>query len=597
MKMTRRICALLAVLMLCMAVLPAAAENAVLTFYTLGSKVNDFTLTTCKGEPITLSEILKEKDMVLINIWATWCGPCEMEFPYLEEAYQQYKDDVEVIAVSCEASDTDNDLAAYAESHGLTFPIARDTANLAMQFYAASIPTSVVIDRFGTVCFIESGAQTSTDAFARLFDAFVGEGYTESRLLSSIPATRPNIPKAEVGKLAEALNAELTFSNPTDVYTWPMIPAEIDDRLCVMSTNKGVDDTEAALYASVSAKAGDVLAVTFKVSSEAAADLLGITVNGETVKVFGGEKDWMTYAYSIAADGEYTVGLKYVKDPLNSAGEDVVYIDELVVLSGAKAEAALAANPVYPAAGATTLTVANDDARQIVFDDPTYALLSLFGLADYYLVPGGNASFHATLGAAVDPEAAFFVNYYDGSITSVLPSMTADGYAYATAIDSMETTGYTYTNVHLYPSADGAITDVRTVVCFASEENVNEFVAMMKLYGYTVDGWSYIDGSDASTDALTGEGTDALSHYTLTFMDQDGEPVAGVIANVCDESSCIPMTSNAAGVIEFENVPYAYDVHVIKIPDGYEFDMTQAFKTEADGGETVFTLHRTFELE
>ena len=56
--------------------------------------------------------------------------------------------------------------------------------------------------------------------------------------------------------------------------------------------------------------------------------------------------------------------------------------------------------------------------------------------------------------------------------------------------------------------ADSAVMDVRTVVCFASEENANAFVTTLSAYGYGVTGWRYIDGTEAETDALPGEGVE-----------------------------------------------------------------------------------------
>ena len=95
----------------------AVAES---TFYQLGDKMDDFTVTTYDGRSLTLSEVLKEKDAVLINFWATWCGPCRQEFPFMEEAYQQYTDKVEIIALSVEPTDTNDVLAAFAAEQGVT---------------------------------------------------------------------------------------------------------------------------------------------------------------------------------------------------------------------------------------------------------------------------------------------------------------------------------------------------------------------------------------------------------------------------------------------------------------------------------------------
>lgn len=596
MRKTLRLLALATALLMMLTVLPAAAETAGSTYYTLGSTMGDFTVTTYDGREVTLSEVLREKDMVLLNIWATWCGPCKMEFPYMQQAYEQYSDRVEIIAVDCEPTDDDAALKAFAEERGLTFPVARDTANLAASFRASSIPTSVVIDRYGKVCLILQGAMTSADAFANIFDAYVGEDYTESRILSGIPV-KPNIPAAAEEKLAAALNVpggSLMFTNAADAYVWPMIPAEEDGRLCVMSTNKGTDSAQAKLFTTVTAKEGDALAITFKTSTEAGSDLLTLEVNGTRVKVFGGEKDWMTYAYAFPAEGEYEIAIGYEKDAMNAAGGDVVYIDEIALLEGEAAQTAIAANPAYPVSAAVTLSVRNSDARQIVFEDPTYALLSLFGLADYYIVPTGTVELLATLDESTDPEGALLVNYYDGTINSVIGGMTADGYAYTTKLDSVETTGYAYTNLHLYPSAACAIMDVRTVVCFASEADADAFVRTMPYYGYNVTGWAYLgDEEDVLHDLPAGGLAAPEAAYTITFIDQQGEFIPGVTVSICDETTCEIMTSDENGVVTFSAEPYAWEVHVLKAPDGCSFDADAVWTLDAQGGDTIIALERT----
>ena len=104
-------------LVLCLVMLSSLAVSAFAeeTGYDVGDKMEDFTVTTYDGGEFSLYEVLEEKDMVLINIWATWCPPCRMEFPFMEEAYQLYKDDVEIIALSCEPSDSDEVLATFTE--------------------------------------------------------------------------------------------------------------------------------------------------------------------------------------------------------------------------------------------------------------------------------------------------------------------------------------------------------------------------------------------------------------------------------------------------------------------------------------------------
>lgn len=577
----KKLLSLMLALALCLGCVALAEE---VTVYQMGDKIDDFTVTTFDGQTVTLSEVLKEKEMVLINIWATWCGPCRSEFPFMEEAYKQYSDKVEIIALSCEPTDTDDVLASFVAELGMTFKVAQDTVGIADRFAVSAIPTSIVVDRFGTICFWETGSLPDVASFTRLFDAFLGEGYTESIQLDGVPAMKPNAAPVAEADLAAALEVASAV-NPTDEYTWPMIVAEKDGRSVVTSTNATWGDTVASVETTVSAKAGDAIVVTFKTSTETGCDLLNIAVNGESVKIFGGEHDWMTYAVPVEADGDYTVALSYVKDMMADGGEDAVWVDAVAVASGDEAAAALAANPAYPVAEETTLVLTNAEAKEIVIEDPNGLLMSAFGPADYYIVNGDTASFTATLTADVDPEGAFFYSYYDGSTTPASQAMTENGYAVVAGVDALETTGYTYCYMELYLDPNGS--SAVTTVYFMNEENVNTFVTRNGL-----GAWIYADGTLPATAAQPEDVVEVVTEvtYTLKCVDQDGNPVAGVMLQVCDDSTCVVYTSDENGVYEFTGAPYAWEVHVLKAPEGYVADSTEVVKTSEEGGELVFTL-------
>ena len=140
--------------------------------------LSDLTVQTADGGTLVLSDVLKEKELVFINLWATWCGFCVMEFPYLQEAYEQYADRVEVLALSVEEGDTPEVIRDFAAKNGLTFPMGSAVGTILESFVQDGIPTSLIVDRNGFIADTEVGAQTSARAFTALFDAYTGAAGT-----------------------------------------------------------------------------------------------------------------------------------------------------------------------------------------------------------------------------------------------------------------------------------------------------------------------------------------------------------------------------------------------------------------------------------
>ena len=74
----------------------ALAEGADL----IGTPAPNFTVTTCEGDQVVLSDLLAEKDLVVLNIFTSWCPPCRMEFPGMQSIYEALSDRMEIVAVS-----------------------------------------------------------------------------------------------------------------------------------------------------------------------------------------------------------------------------------------------------------------------------------------------------------------------------------------------------------------------------------------------------------------------------------------------------------------------------------------------------------------
>ncbi len=138
-----------------------------------GQIIPDFSVQTINGTTFTLSESLKTHDLVLINFWATWCGPCCMEFPSLESAWEQYADRVDVIALSIEGTDTFDVLRDFASEYGLNFSIGRDDARMFEEMGGMAIPTTLIVNRSRCVVAVEIGAKSSAEEFTILFDSLL----------------------------------------------------------------------------------------------------------------------------------------------------------------------------------------------------------------------------------------------------------------------------------------------------------------------------------------------------------------------------------------------------------------------------------------
>ncbi len=146
--------------------------------YVLGDMMRDFTVTDTEGNTYTISELLKTKKAVVLNFWNIKCDPCKSEFPYLQKAYEAYKDDIALLAIDPVGSDKMDMIADFKAQFGLTFPMGPcDPAWV--QALAPANPTTVIIDRYGRICVKETGAIPEEGIFEKVFAHFVAEDYQQ----------------------------------------------------------------------------------------------------------------------------------------------------------------------------------------------------------------------------------------------------------------------------------------------------------------------------------------------------------------------------------------------------------------------------------
>ncbi len=339
--------------------------------YQLGDIMYDFTVTTCDNKTYTLSEVLKEKQLVLLNFWATWCTPCKSEFPAMHDASIAYKDSVSVLALS-----TDDGKAAVADfqkTNGYTQFNMGSTSGTGLDvttfpYYDkgqlnTGIPHTVMIDRYGVVVFNEVGAMTSVSDFIRQFDKFIGEEYRptvigntssgENSGDSSTDAStqiKPNVTPPKASELKDVLTEDsakgMTFrfqeedglkegDEEFDAYNWPWLISE--DKSYIYASNINVNNSHAILYSTIEAKAGDVLAFDYKVGSESY-DYLYVMLDGEIINKYSGyhSKQWNTsycYVFKDYEVGKHEVAFVFLKDGDKMSYDDVVHIKDLRILS------------------------------------------------------------------------------------------------------------------------------------------------------------------------------------------------------------------------------------------------------------------------
>lgn len=117
----------------------------------------DFTLESRSGENLRLQD--HRGEVVMLNFWASWCGPCRQEMPLMDELYSQYKDlGFTILAVNVD--ENRDEAHRFLDKVPVNYPILYDPESSVSELYEVqAMPTTVMIDRNGNARYLHYGYQ------------------------------------------------------------------------------------------------------------------------------------------------------------------------------------------------------------------------------------------------------------------------------------------------------------------------------------------------------------------------------------------------------------------------------------------------------
>lgn len=125
----------------------------------VGHLAPDFTLESLGGESLHLSDLRGQP--VILNFWATWCGPCRQEMPLFQKTYRQHRPDLNVLAVNL--GEERGPVKAFVDEYGLTFQVLLDPEETLTDLYQVrGYPTTFFLDGEGRIQVVHIGSLDET---------------------------------------------------------------------------------------------------------------------------------------------------------------------------------------------------------------------------------------------------------------------------------------------------------------------------------------------------------------------------------------------------------------------------------------------------
>ena len=519
--------------------------------YNLGDLVMDFTVTDTEGQEYSVKTLLETKDAVVLNFYYNGCVPCQMEFPFLEEAYQEYSENIAVIAMN--PVDTEEAVAAFKAEHKLTFPMVACDNKWEKIMQVTAYPTTVVIDRKGNIVLMHTGSVESAQIFKDVFAAVSGDEY-EQKIYKNI---------TEVPTVAE----EGTVDNPVLMGATPKFQLTIQagkehyiEFLKLKNMNMTIADPDA--YVIYNNK-------TYKPKNGVVSLVVTCPDMNTPVKIGFGNSSKVTKTFTVTMsaqpgtlDNPYSLKLGDNKVTIKAGNDQGVYYTWTAKEDGFLQVWCISSTP----------GVKYDC---VLYNLNSYAQRSLSGdakdgeLGRRYVEVSVKKGQKVQMIAAVLPDDTW--NYRGGTFTYMVEFVPGAG----AAEDQVELTTYTITvtdankkpmgNVHFNTVVNGETqtftTDaegIATIKLAAGEYKVTLIIPE----GYTSDVVEFTLTKDKpSCSVVLTEKVEEVKEYrdyTVTVKDTDGAPVKGAIVVIGDKSG----ETNSAGVYTRNMLLDEYQVYV-----------------------------------
>jgi thiol-disulfide isomerase/thioredoxin len=128
---------------------PVSTPAPISTGINVGNRAPAFTLSSITGSSVSLSSLRGK--IVMLNFWATWCGPCLEEMPYMQAIQSTWAGDTELAIVTVNVQESFSVVEAYIKSQGYTFTVLMDPGDLKDQYSVINLPTTYFIDSQGII--------------------------------------------------------------------------------------------------------------------------------------------------------------------------------------------------------------------------------------------------------------------------------------------------------------------------------------------------------------------------------------------------------------------------------------------------------------